>query len=217
MLCQDRRQRPVAEDLIDLVWTGPEAAGIVNRDTSVVVREMFQSAGNRCWSPAMPSTRATPSSRHWPSAWTRIPQLSVQMFLDIQRPSHDHSSPSELVRRFAERFADQRMARPAVPRTLLRSQVPGDGPCEARQPSRKMHRRGQGAGLRFLGQFHRSRPDEEHRGWRVDSILSLCQKAIGALRDSSFDLRGQASSNVQLAGNPVSGREHCSEIRHLTD
>ena len=44
MLCQDRRQRPVAEDLIDLVWTGPEAPGIVNRDTSVVVREMFQNA-----------------------------------------------------------------------------------------------------------------------------------------------------------------------------
>src|SRR5271166_509631 len=44
MLSQDRRQRPVAEDLIGLVWTGPEAPGIVNRDTSVVVREMFRSA-----------------------------------------------------------------------------------------------------------------------------------------------------------------------------
>jgi hypothetical protein len=37
-------KRPVAEDLIDLVWTGPEAEEIVNRDTSVVMREMFQSA-----------------------------------------------------------------------------------------------------------------------------------------------------------------------------
>src|SRR3954471_8432983 len=44
ILSQDRRQRPVAEDLIDLVWTGPEAEGIVNRDTAVVVREMFQTA-----------------------------------------------------------------------------------------------------------------------------------------------------------------------------
>jgi phosphatidylserine/phosphatidylglycerophosphate/cardiolipin synthase-like enzyme len=33
------------------------------------------------------------------------PQLEVQMYLDIQRPQHDQSSPSELVRRFAERFA----------------------------------------------------------------------------------------------------------------
>jgi phosphatidylserine/phosphatidylglycerophosphate/cardiolipin synthase-like enzyme len=32
------------------------------------------------------------------------PQLDVQMYLDIQRPPHDRSSPSELVRRFAERF-----------------------------------------------------------------------------------------------------------------
>jgi hypothetical protein len=44
LLCQDRGQRPAAEDLIDLVWTGPEAPGIVNRDTSVEVREMFQGA-----------------------------------------------------------------------------------------------------------------------------------------------------------------------------
>src|SRR5262249_24406814 len=44
ILSQDRRQRPVAEDLIDLVWTGPEAEGIVNRDTAVVVREMFYNA-----------------------------------------------------------------------------------------------------------------------------------------------------------------------------
>src|SRR5215831_9273664 len=44
ILSQDRRQRPVAEDLIDLVWTGPEAEGIVYRDTAVVVRELFQSA-----------------------------------------------------------------------------------------------------------------------------------------------------------------------------
>ena len=108
MLCQDRRQRPVAEDLIDLVWTGPEAPGIVNRDTSVVVREMFQSAresvlvagyavyqGHVVFKDA--GRADGPESRN----------CSVQMFLDIQRPLHDHSSPSELVRRFAERFADQ--------------------------------------------------------------------------------------------------------------
>jgi phosphatidylserine/phosphatidylglycerophosphate/cardiolipin synthase-like enzyme len=33
--------------------------------------------------------------------------LDVEMFLDIRRPAHDHSSPSELVRRFAERFTRQ--------------------------------------------------------------------------------------------------------------
>jgi hypothetical protein len=44
IVIQDRRRRPVAENLIDLVWTGPEVEGIVNRDTAVVVREMFRSA-----------------------------------------------------------------------------------------------------------------------------------------------------------------------------
>ena len=72
MLCQDRRQRPVADDLIDLVWTGPEAPGIVNLDTSVVVREMFQTPRNRSWWPAMPCIRVTRSSNRSPNAWTRI-------------------------------------------------------------------------------------------------------------------------------------------------
>src|SRR5262245_44664537 len=31
-------------DLLDLVWTGPEAPGTINRDTSVVVRQLFDSA-----------------------------------------------------------------------------------------------------------------------------------------------------------------------------
>ena len=44
VLGDDRRLRPAADDLIDLVWTGPEAAGVVNRDTGVVVRELFQNA-----------------------------------------------------------------------------------------------------------------------------------------------------------------------------
>ena len=35
---------PRPRDLIDLVWTGPDLPGIVNRDTRVVVREMFRSA-----------------------------------------------------------------------------------------------------------------------------------------------------------------------------
>ena len=44
LLVSDREQRASAEGLTDLVWTGPDMPGIVNRDTRVVVREMFRSA-----------------------------------------------------------------------------------------------------------------------------------------------------------------------------
>src|SRR4051794_28630423 len=47
LMVKSRSQRPLAEDLIDLVTTGPEAPGINNRDTGVVVRELFAHA-ERC-------------------------------------------------------------------------------------------------------------------------------------------------------------------------
>jgi len=44
VLADSRSQRPGVRDPVDLVWTGPEAPGIANRDTSVVVRELFSNA-----------------------------------------------------------------------------------------------------------------------------------------------------------------------------
>ena len=44
LMVKARGQRPLTEDLIDLVTTGPEAPGTNNRDTSVVVRELFAHA-----------------------------------------------------------------------------------------------------------------------------------------------------------------------------
>ena len=104
MLCQDRRHRPIAEDLIDLVWTGPEAPGIVNRDTSVVVREMFRNAKESVLIAGYAVYQGHVVFKELAERMDEIPELRVQMFLDIQRPQHDQSSPSELVRIFAERF-----------------------------------------------------------------------------------------------------------------
>jgi hypothetical protein len=44
VLLKDRSQRPRPEDTIDLVTTGPDAGSTTNRDTSVVVRELFDNA-----------------------------------------------------------------------------------------------------------------------------------------------------------------------------
>src|SRR5579885_3443420 len=104
ILGQDRRQRPAAEDLIDLVWTGPEAEGIVDRDTVVVVREMFQGARDSVLIAGYSVAQGHVVFKALAERMDEHPRLDVQMFLDIHRPSHDRSSSTELVRRFAERF-----------------------------------------------------------------------------------------------------------------
>lgn len=116
LLCQDRRQRPVAEDLIDLVWTGPEAPGIVNRDTSVVVREMFHGAKESVLLAGYAVYGGHVVFKELAERMDQNPGLQVQMFLDIQRPSHNHSSPSELVRGFAERFVEKEWPGKRLPR-----------------------------------------------------------------------------------------------------
>src|SRR5207244_3022453 len=44
VVLKDRSQRPRAEDTFDLVTTGPDSDAAANRDTSVVVRELFANA-----------------------------------------------------------------------------------------------------------------------------------------------------------------------------
>jgi hypothetical protein len=116
ILCQDRSQRPVAEDLIDLVWTGPEAPGIVNRDTSVVVREMFQDARESVLIAGYAVYQGHFVFKELAERMDRSPELHVEMFLDIRRPAHDHSSPSELVRLFAARFVRKEWPGRRLPR-----------------------------------------------------------------------------------------------------
>jgi phosphatidylserine/phosphatidylglycerophosphate/cardiolipin synthase-like enzyme len=118
ILSQDRRQRPIAEDLIDLVWTGPEAEGIVNRDTAVVVREMFQNARESVLVAGYAVYQGHIVFKALAERMDEHPTLDVQMFLDIHRPSHDDSSPSELVRGFAERFTRQEWPGRRLPRVF---------------------------------------------------------------------------------------------------
>ena len=104
LLCLDRLQRPVAEDLIDLVWTGPESLGILNRDTGVVVRELFKHARESVMVVGYAVYQGHMVFKTLAERMEQNPQLSVRMFLDIQRDPDEHLSPSEQVRRYAERF-----------------------------------------------------------------------------------------------------------------
>ena len=105
LLVSDREQRASAEGLTDLVWTGPDMPGIVNRDTRVVVREMFRSARQSVLLAGYAVYQGQVIFKALAERMDQNPDLRVQMFLDVQRPWNDSSSASELVRRFSEDFA----------------------------------------------------------------------------------------------------------------
>ena len=100
----DRRSRPVLEEMLDLVTTGPDVAGIDNRDTSVVVRDLFAAATA---SVLIAGYAVYQGQRVFQALADRMqerPDLRVRIVLDIQRGNGDSSSASELIGRFAERF-----------------------------------------------------------------------------------------------------------------
>ncbi|MHB8898342.1 MAG: DISARM system phospholipase D-like protein DrmC [Thermoguttaceae bacterium] len=107
LVAKDRSQRPSLEDAIDLVTTGPEVAGVTNRDTSVVVRELFAHAEQSVLVAGYAVYQGQHVFRALADRMREVPELRVRMFFDVQRGQGDTSSPSELVRRFAHRFRTQ--------------------------------------------------------------------------------------------------------------
>jgi phosphatidylserine/phosphatidylglycerophosphate/cardiolipin synthase-like enzyme len=100
----DREARPRVEDVLELVTTGPEVPGIANRDTSVVVRELFASARESVLVAGYAVYQGQRVFQALADRMVELPGLKVQMFLDIQRGHRDTTMPVELIRRFAERF-----------------------------------------------------------------------------------------------------------------
>ncbi|MBI1833127.1 MAG: phospholipase [Planctomycetes bacterium] len=103
MMVKARSQRPLAEDLIDLVTTGPEAPGVSNRDTSVVVRELFAHAQHSVLVAGYAVYQGQRVFQALANRMEDLPELQVRMFLDIQRGHGDTATSSEIARRFADR------------------------------------------------------------------------------------------------------------------
>jgi phosphatidylserine/phosphatidylglycerophosphate/cardiolipin synthase-like enzyme len=104
LLVADRARRPRLEEILDLVTTGPEAPGITNRDTSVVVRELFANAQQTVLVAGYAVYQGRAVFRALADRMQDRRELKVRMFLDVQRGPGDTSMPSEVVKRFAERF-----------------------------------------------------------------------------------------------------------------
>ena len=107
LVVKDRDKQAKRSPIIDLVTTGPEAPGVVNRDTSVVVRELFANAEDSVLVAGYAVYQGRHVFRALADRMAQRPNLRVRMFLDVQRGPGDTSAPAELVRRFAERFKTQ--------------------------------------------------------------------------------------------------------------
>jgi hypothetical protein len=104
LVLQDRQRRPRLEDAIDLVMSGPEGAGVANRDTRVVVRELFANAQASVLVAGYAVYQGKSVFQALADRMVEVPALKVRLFLDIQRGQGDTTAASLLVRRFAERF-----------------------------------------------------------------------------------------------------------------
>ncbi len=100
----DRATRPAFDDVLDLVTTGPEIEGIANRDTSVVVRDLFANANQSVLVAGYAVYQGQKVFQSLADRMLTVPSLKVRLFLDIQRPHGDTSAASDIIRRFAEQF-----------------------------------------------------------------------------------------------------------------
>jgi hypothetical protein len=104
MVRADRANRPRIEDVLELVTTAPEISDVVNRDTGIVVRELFANAKHSVLVAGYAVYQGHKVFQALADRMLGIPALSVRLFLDIQRPHGDTTSSPELIRRFAARF-----------------------------------------------------------------------------------------------------------------
>lgn len=104
LLIADRRERPRVGDVVQLVTTGPEVDGIANRDTSVVVRDLFANATRDVLVAGYAIYQGQRVFQALADRMQQMPNLKVRLFLDIRRPQGDSTTAADLIRRFSDRF-----------------------------------------------------------------------------------------------------------------
>ena len=107
LLVDERANHSGPEESVDLVLTGPETPGTTFRDTAVVVRELFAGARESVIVAGYAVYRGKDVFRALAERMAEIPELQVQMFLDVQRRYGDSTDETELLRQFCHRFATQ--------------------------------------------------------------------------------------------------------------
>jgi phosphatidylserine/phosphatidylglycerophosphate/cardiolipin synthase-like enzyme len=103
-IVRTRSRLPQESELVDLVWTGPETLGVTNRDTGVVVRELFGNAESYVLVAGFAVHQGREVFRRLAERIDEQPGLQVKLFLDVQRHPTDPATDDELLCRFAHRF-----------------------------------------------------------------------------------------------------------------
>lgn len=103
-LATDRARRPTTNEVIDLVATGPETPEVANRDTSVVVRELFAHARDSVLVAGYAVYQGRQVFRSLADRMGARPELQVKMFLDVHRQPGNTSSDAEILAEFVARF-----------------------------------------------------------------------------------------------------------------
>jgi len=88
----------------DLVWSGPEVAGLHARDTRRVYEELLGSAERSIWASTYAFFDGPKAFEVLAQRMDGRPGLRVTLLLNIQRKRGDSTAADQLVRRFADRF-----------------------------------------------------------------------------------------------------------------
>jgi len=102
-----RARTPGTEDSISLVWTGPEVEGTANRDTRVVVQELFSTAKESVLIAGFAVYQGARLFEPLASRFDADPMLRVRLVLDVPRRYGDTTDAPAIVREFAHRFWSQ--------------------------------------------------------------------------------------------------------------
>lgn len=106
LVLEDRRRRGDSTGAVDLVTSGPEAPGVANRDTGVVVREMFRHASLSVLVVGYAVYQGRRVFEALAERMAQNPGLEVRLFLNVPRGDGDTTKKEVLLARFATRFKE---------------------------------------------------------------------------------------------------------------
>jgi phosphatidylserine/phosphatidylglycerophosphate/cardiolipin synthase-like enzyme len=107
LLAKRQPAESLVERLVELVTTGPETNLVTNRDTSIVVRELFANANKSVLLAGYAVYRGQRVFEALARRMEEVPKLKVRFLLDIQRPHGDQTLADVLVKRFVTTFKSQ--------------------------------------------------------------------------------------------------------------
>ena len=100
--CAEEARAEVAPP--DLVWSGPEVAGLHARDTRRVYEELIGGAEHSIWASTYAYFDGPKAFKVMAERMDARPDLTVKLLLNIARKRGDTTAPENLVKQFAEQF-----------------------------------------------------------------------------------------------------------------